>query len=416
MRYIIYLCFLPFSLIAQANYAELYEAGMEARESGDIVKYLDNISQANDLRPLHPAITFRLGTALICNKQMAEGINMLVKSLMLNARQPLEEDTDLTELRQMPAYSDLLSFRDSLLIPIVSGEVFITIPERDLHIEGLAYDPVSGEWYFGSVHKRKIVKRSEIGDLTTFKEFKEDGLMAVMDLEIDSQRRILWVSSVPAREMMDYSDKSETAIFSYDLSTGSFIAKYQPDDTLEHWFGDLALDSDGSVYISDSFTNNIYQIIDDRIELWIEGRNTFGNLQGIDVSDNVVVVSDYLNTLYRIDRSTKRITQIQNTHKELILKGTDGVSIHGSDLIVTMNGLVPNRVLKLTLSENFTKVTDYQVLDWNHPDFGEPTLGVVVGSGFYYIANSSWSAYSKEMDLNPQELPDIKIIKVMIDK
>jgi hypothetical protein len=48
-------------------------------------------------------------------------------------------------------------------------------------------------------------------------------------------------------------------------------------------------------------------------------------------------------------------------------------------------------------------VRSIAVIDRRHPKYNEPTLGVVTGSRFTYIANSQWNALDKENRLPPEE-------------
>jgi len=47
-------------------------------------------------------------------------------------------------------------------------------------------------------------------------------------------------------------------------------------------------------------------------------------------------------------------------------------------------------VLRFCLDERRERITKVVVLERAHPEYGEPTLGVVVGNDFYYVANAPW--------------------------
>jgi hypothetical protein len=69
-------------------------------------------------------------------------------------------------------------------------------------------------------------------------------------------------------------------------------------------------------------------------------------------------------------------------------QGIDGLVLHGSDLIAVQNGFRPHRVVRLRLDIARERITAVEILERNHPEFDEPTLGVVVDGAFYYVANS----------------------------
>lgn len=398
------------------SYVEFYEAGMKAGGEGDNENYLANMAMADSLRPLHPVILFRLGSALVLNQQMEKGIETLKKSLMLNARLPLETDEALSGLRNTPGFDMLLDFRDSLLKPVESSQIAFALEEKDLHPEGIAYDPESRKWYISSVHKRKIVTRDNQGEVGEFKKSGEDGLMAVMGMAADLSKRLLWVTSVPAKEMQDQENTGPAAVLSFDLDNGNLKTKYIAGDTLEHWFGDLAVDSRGRVFITDSFTNLIYIIENGSMSPWLDTSPAIGNIQGIVVSGRHLIVSDYLSSIYRIDMSDKSIQKIINPFPELILKGTDGLMEENNELYLTINGQVPNSLIRLTYDVKLFKITNYQVKDKNHSSYGEPTLGTITGDRLYYIANSPWGAYAGDSQLDSTKYDPPRILMLDLNR
>ncbi|MCB0312791.1 MAG: hypothetical protein KDH84_05935, partial [Calditrichaeota bacterium] len=49
------------------------------------------------------------------------------------------------------------------------------------------------------------------------------------------------------------------------------------------------------------------------------------------------------------------------------------------------------------------RIEQIEVLEANHPEFDEPTLGVISGNIFYYIANSQWgSTLDQQGKLRPE--------------
>ncbi len=51
----------------------------------------------------------------------------------------------------------------------------------------------------------------------------------------------------------------------------------------------------------------------------------------------------------------------------------------------------------------------------NDPQFDEPTLGVVVGNDFYFVARSQWRAFDEKAGLFPAEkLTEPTILKVAL--
>ena len=80
-----------------------------------------------------------------------------------------------------------------------------------------------------------------------------------------------------------------------------------------------------------------------------------------------------------------------------------GLYLHKNSLIAIQNGVQPNRVLKIDISADSTKIERVDILESNHGIFPGPTLGVVVENDFYYIGNSMIGPYleNPKVELKP---------------
>ncbi len=115
--------------------------------------------------------------------------------------------------------------------------------------------------------------------------------------------------------------------------------------------------------------------------------------------------------IYRLELKTKTLTKVKN-EKESPLKGIDGLEYYKGSLIAIQNGVYPFRVMRYFLNSTMDAVTHYEIIDWNHPAFNEPTNGTIVNDVLYYIANSQWSGYNENRVQKPlTELQDIVILK-----
>ena len=73
----------------------------------------------------------------------------------------------------------------------------------------------------------------------------------------------------------------------------------------------------------------------------------------------------------------------------------------------------PHRVVGLTLSGDGLQVTASRVLARGLEQFDEPTLGVVQGDTFYFVANSHWNRFDREGNL-PADLTGPVVMKVSL--
>jgi hypothetical protein len=82
--------------------------------------------------------------------------------------------------------------------------------------------------------------------------------------------------------------------------------------------------------------------------------------------------------------------------------------------VAIQNGVAPARVTRYLLNKEMTSITGMNYIDRAHPAFNEPTLGVLAGSSFYYIANSQWGGYMKGKQKPFDQLQDIVILKTTL--
>jgi len=105
--------------------------------------------------------------------------------------------------------------------------------------------------------------------------------------------------------------------------------------------------------------------------------------------ETTLIVADYSHGLLRIDPGTGSVSPLESPGGVTML-GIDGLARHGRDLIAIQNGGVVPRVIRIRLDPGERAIVGIEVLDRNVAIADEPTLGVVVGDQFYYVANSQW--------------------------
>jgi sugar lactone lactonase YvrE len=220
--------------------------------------------------------------------------------------------------------------------------------------------------------------------------------------------------------MMDFTeaDRGRAGIFRYDLDTGRLVRRYLLETgTGGHSTGDITVSPAGDAYVSDSRAHALYVISrgDDRLVPFLEGQ-PFKSPQGLDFSRDgkLLYVADYAEGVFAVDMASKEVKKLP-VPERIALFGIDGLSVHGGHLIAIQNGINPHRVVRILLSADGAQVTGMEVLEANNPLFDEPTLGVVVGDLFYYIANSQWTAFDEEGNLAPlEELHEHVIMKTKL--
>jgi tetratricopeptide (TPR) repeat protein len=379
----------------------------KAYQSKDYAAFLENMKRAAELRPDHPRIVYNLSAAYALNGRKAEAVDWLGRLARMGLAYPAEKDDDFASLRDSREFAQVLALLRKNGSPVGDAAHAFTVHERGLVPESVAYDPATKSFYVSSVYRRKILRVTSKGEVTEFAT-ERDGLWSVMGMKVDAARRELWVCTAAQPQMSNYvaAERGRSGVFRFDLRTGRLAGKYMlPDDSKQHWLGDLAVNSRGDVYATDSLSPALYLLRRgaDKFEAVLEGE-PFVSPQGLDFSpdEKRLFVADYSKGVFVVDLGTKRYAPLAPAPDSTML-GIDGLYFHRGQLVAVQNGVNPNRVVRLFLSKDLGRVERFQTAAANLPAFDEPTLGVVVKDDFYFVANSQWGTVDGQGRLAPTE-------------
>ncbi|MFM9837480.1 MAG: SMP-30/gluconolactonase/LRE family protein [Cyclobacteriaceae bacterium] len=293
-----------------------------------------------------------------------------------------------------------------------SQEIIFEIPEKDLITEGIAFDPLTKDFYISSIFKNKIVKISKQG-VSDFIESDQDGFVGGVGLHVDSKRRILWACSG------NIIGKSFSAgIFAYDLKTKKLLKKFSyPLDTIKRFFNDLVISPDGSIYITDTYGHCIWKwsmSMKEPIKLKLNKPFTYPN--GITISRDgkfLLVATD--NGLQRVDIKSNIVETIKMNDDNVSSKGLDGIELYKNSIIGIQNALEgkPNKVIRYFLSNDFQSIHKTKIIDSNNKYFDVPTTLAIANGYLYVLANSQMDNLNQEnlTIIAPEKLTSTYILK-----
>ncbi|HSB55500.1 MAG TPA: hypothetical protein VLD58_14165 [Gemmatimonadales bacterium] len=283
--------------------------------------------------------------------------------------------------------------------PLLRSTVLASLPDSLLHPEGIAWDGARRRWLVSSVRQRKVVAIDARGSTVDLVRSGQDGLDAALALGVDSARGLLWVASAALPQMTGYTpaDAGRSRIFAFDLATGSLRRRIElPGNQGGHSVGDLTVALDGTVYASDNRSAAIYRIDPaggDTARMILSSTSGLRSPQGIVPDGHRLLVADYSLGISAVDLATGAVTTLTPPAEGTVL-GIDGlVRLDARRLIGVQNGTTPARVVRLTLTDDGAGVARVETLDRHLPEASEPTLGVLTGGAFVYVANSPWSNY-----------------------
>lgn len=277
-----------------------------------------------------------------------------------------------------------------------SLETLVSTPSEVLAIESVARD-ADGALILSSVYTGRLYEVGPDGAMTTILEDPELGFYG---LAADPERGVLYaVAAVrPGRD----AEAAETLLLKIDLASGAVLDRASPEG-IGHRFGDVAVGPDGTAYVADIKALKIWR--------WPPGGQieTLAVLperaspQGMAVSADGrwLVAADYRDGLHRLDLSQGPVTLTPETWQALAkpdegeLRGIDGLARHGNTILALQNGTQTNRVLRLTMNDDWSAVTAREALVEGLP-LNDPTTGFVEGDALIFVSRSQWTDFGRD--------------------
>lgn len=268
-----------------------------------------------------------------------------------------------------------------------SATVAIRLADPDVLPEDIDYDTAGRRFLITSVLQRRILTVDQSASQSTLAESPDHWPM--MAIKIDARRRVVWATEVALTKFRDIppADWGRSALLEFDLQSGALLARYEGPGRVG--WGDLALAADGDPIISDGDGGGLYRLHHRRLVRIDHGE--FISPQTVAVCpDGVhVFVPDYLRGIAAFNLAGGAIRWLSMSGR-FALDGIDGLYCRGRTLFAVQNGTAPERVIAFRLDPNYSSVISEAVIERATNTLGDPTHGVLVGSSFFYIANSGW--------------------------
>jgi len=413
---------------------ELYQQALSAYNENDFGEYLRILREINGLRHNHPRVVYMLAGAYALTGDSGKAIEWLNTLADMGLVAQPQDDPDFSSIDNTDGFVAVTDRFTSNAQPVGRSVVAFDIPQTQLIPEGIAHDPLTGNFYVSSIYKRGIVEirpgeGNETREVRGFASWERgDGLWSVFGMRVDPARRTLWAcaSAIEQTPGIAESELGYAGVFKYDLTSRLVVERYLLSNARgKHLFGDMTITRAGDLYITDTIEKSIYRIggKTGAFERWVDPSPVFSSPQGVALDDEerYLFVADYSHGVIRVGMRNREIRPLPYPD-DLAVLGIDGIAFYENHLIAIQNGVRPHRVVRLRLNDKMDRVTGWEVLEANHPDFDEPTLGVVVrgparqDAAFYYVANSHWGAFDREGELRADaELTPPVILKINLN-
>jgi len=404
------LALLSLSAAADDEYTFARAELIAAYQAQDYPAMIVAAEAALDARPEYPGALFNLAFAQALGGESENSLatleHLLAKGIDYNAYN-LDE---FAAVRELPGWIEYISGIEKLYEPVGDASVALQLDDGQFIPEGIALDG-EGNFYLGSIRKGQLIRANGKVELLSDRA----GHWSVFGMRFDDNGD-LWFASAAVAQLADAGgDTGKSGLFQIDIETGDVMREVVlPQEAEEQVLGDLVIDGDW-IYTTDSLTGALYRynIEVDKLETLVEA-GTFGSPQGLvfDESGDYLYVADYIGGLYRVSLSDGTRDRLR-VPEQISDHGIDGLYRYGGELIAIQNGIRPHRVVALKLSDDGLAVESVRPLVANHELFDEPTLGVVQGDTFFFVANSHWNRFAANHAL-PEGLTGPIILKVSI--
>jgi sugar lactone lactonase YvrE len=346
----------------------------------------------------HGGVMYRLAQALARAGQADEAVRW-VKSALDQGLDLDLGDAAFASLRDREDWKEQLARAEGGK-PVATSRLAFRIPDPELIPEGIAWDPKTGDFFVGSLHKKKIVRVGRDGRARDFAAAGQDGLEDVLGLHVDSDRRTLWVCTAASGRAGGRAGRS--GLLAYDLDSGKVrSAVWLENGDGRHLLNDLAITAAGEVFVTDSDAATLWKLaVGARVLEAFVGPGTFLYPNGVALSADGarLYVADFKHGLSTVDLATREPLPLP--HPDGVSPyGVDGLCRDGPDLVAVQNGAGRERIVRYGLDAKGERIERLEVLESRNPLFRTPTTGVVEGDAFVYLANPNLDALDEDGNL-----------------
>ena len=392
----------------------LSEQATSAYRAKDYAGFLKHSQALAALVPWSVRGQYNLACAHALIGEPAAAMRILERLAAQQVAFDLAGDDDLASLREREDFAEVQRRMDALATPVGQAQPAVSLAQRDLIPEGVAHDAKTGAFFVSSVRHRKVVRVTPDGKASDFVTEGQDGLQAAMAVAVDAPRRALWVSSRATAQMSGFKPG--------DPEGRAFLAEYDVDSARQRRVvsapdggvvSDLTIAGDGTVYAADPENGSIYVLAPGAKSFrTLVEKGSMRSAQGMTLAADgkTLYVADYARGVARVGLADGSVSWLA-APPDTALTGIDGLVLAGRWLVGIQNGLTPHRVIGLRLDEAGQAITEARVLERGHRAFDEPTLGVVVGSDFYFVANSQYGHFRRDGTLDETRLVGAVVLR-----
>ena len=353
-------------------------------------------------------VSYSLARTWASGGQYREALSSLENAVDLNVGLDPSNDEIFGKLRGTNEFKLLLRRVREDTPPVTNSKVAFTVDAPDLLPEGIAWDQRRKRFFLGSTWRHGIIECTSAGDCRPLVKEGQDGLYDVLGIKADPHDGSVWAVSNAA---------AESGLFHYSAPSGELIRKYTVSSASEgHLLNDLAITSQGDVFITDSRAGTVYWVSHktDHLEVF-DPKLKVESANGIALSsdDKTLYVAGFPDGITVMDIATKSSHAIAHP-QDLCLGTIDGLVYFNGSLIAIQNGAMTHRVVRYRLSKDLNSIESFEVLERRNPLFEGITTGAIADGAFYLMANTQLDKAAGGRIKPGAQLNPLKILRIDI--
>jgi WD40 repeat protein len=382
-----------------SNVTKLMALAAEARKQKNHEYLQKTMEKVVALNPNNPALNFQLAEAYALNDEKTKAFNALIELQKQGLYFDLQNNINFANIKKYPVFEYIKNNIDVNAQHFGEGKESFNINKSfsGLLFENIVFDANSQSFLMGSLRDGSVIKvntsNGAITRLIPAAKGGVDGPWATLDLAVDEKNDVLWVASSAITQFgkMTKVTTGMAGIFKYKLSTGEFIKSYiTPESKRPSLISRIHLTNQGKLYLLDIQNKEVlaWDSKTDKISLALSLKQ-FNDVRSLttDETGNMLYLSDNERGIMVIDMKNQKTYAIEN-NEALNLIGITDLTFDDNGLIIIQSGFSPERIMRLELNQDKNAITNIFPIESANPAFDSPSYGVVVGEGFYYIANS----------------------------
>ncbi len=265
----------------------------------------------------------------------------------------------------------------------------IAFVAKESYPEGITYLSKDDTFLVSSIRTGTIGKVTKTGKYQSF--INDEKLISSLGLLLDEKRNNLWVAICDLGLSTRSTEATKTklaAVAMYDAKTGKRKAYYDLSHLAKgtHLTNDLTMDTDGNVYVTDSFSPVIYKIDTKGNSTVFASSELFKgdgvNLNGIAYHPDGYLLTIKYNSgeLFRVDiKNPKKISKVEINEP---IKGGDGLILMSNNKLVIVQNQGNDSVIELTSTDSWHKA---KIKSKKKTSQSFPTTGIKVKNSVFVL-------------------------------